>query len=87
LHEQACLEQKEVIFKPLGPKPISHVPSTLGQQSLVGKLTSMISLDLVRKHLVRLTEFPERHYKSDIGVLAAKWLFEEVVALNSSVSP
>lgn len=47
-------------------------------------LTSKIDVDLVKKHLVTLTEFPERYYKGDNGVLAAKWLYNEVVALNAS---
>ena len=69
------------------PPAISKFPSALGQQSLVKSLISKIDESQVRAHLVRLTQFPERYYKSDNGVAAAQWLYTQVVALNASASP
>lgn len=48
-----------------GPKPDTRIPTILSQQSLVKNLLSKIDPDLVRKHLVTLTEFPDRYYKGN----------------------
>lgn len=69
-----------------GPTPLSVFPTALSQQSAVAKLIAAIDEALVRKHLVTLTEFPDRYYQSDNGVLAAKWLSDQVVALNATAS-
>lgn len=71
---------------PRAPSPISSFPTVLAQQLLVNTLISKINPDLVKKHLVRLTEFPERYMNSNNGDLAAKWLMDEVISLNASVS-
>jgi hypothetical protein len=71
---------------PRAPSPVSSFPKILAQQPLVNNLISKINPDLVKKHLVRLTEFPERYMDSNNGDLAARWLMDEVISLNSSVS-
>jgi Peptidase family M28 len=75
------------LVKIKAPMASSTVPSALRQQQLVHNLIGQIDPLLVEKHLVRLTEFPERYYESKNGALAGQWLFDEVVALNSSASP
>jgi bacterial leucyl aminopeptidase len=75
------------LVKVKAPMASSTVPSALRQQQLVHNLIGQIDPILVEKHLIRLTEFPERYYESKNGALAGQWLFDEVVALNSSASP
>ena len=70
-----------------GPAPLSPVPVNLAQTSLVKDLLENASEDSARTFLTRLTQFPDRYWKSQNGIDAAKWIQDQVIALNSSVDP
>ncbi|KAJ3272308.1 Leucine aminopeptidase 1 [Terramyces sp. JEL0728] len=69
------------------PKAISTFPTALSQQTLVNSLISQIQVDNVKAHVTKLSSFPERYYKSQNGVDAAAWLYNEVANLAKVVSP
>lgn len=69
------------------PAPLSPVPVNLSQTDLVKGLLENASEDSARNFLTRLTLFPDRFYKSKNGIDAAKWIQDQVIALNSSVDP
>ncbi len=68
------------------PAPISPIPSNVAQTTLVKDLLRNASEDDARAFLTRLTQFPDRYYKSQNGIAAAEWIRDQVVALNSSVA-
>ncbi|KAI8909609.1 hypothetical protein EDD86DRAFT_190388 [Gorgonomyces haynaldii] len=84
-HEKPAAQ--DLGFANIAPKAASKFPTALAYQSLVNSLISQVSETSIKSHIVTLSDFPERYYKSDNGVKAANWLADQVRALNSSVSP
>jgi hypothetical protein len=74
-------------IKATAPPSISTMPSSLSQKASVSKLLGLISSEKTLAWMTRLTQFPERYYKSDNGVLAAKWIRDQIVALNGELDP
>lgn len=81
--------EPQLSFKPpsltKGPASTSKFPTMISQQTLVNSLIAKIDGDAIKAHLVRLTQFPDRYYKSDNGVAAADWLVEQVNMLKPLV--
>ncbi|KAI9346251.1 hypothetical protein BDR26DRAFT_893219 [Obelidium mucronatum] len=63
------------------PSPIT-LPTTPKFQSVVKPLLSRIDQSQMSSWLIKLTQFPERHYKSQNGVAAAKWIQSTVQNLQ-----
>lgn len=68
-----------------GPATTSKFPTIVSQQNLVNSLIAKIDGDAIKAHLIRLTQFPERYYKSNNGVAAADWLSAQVDLLQPLV--
>lgn len=63
------------------PRPIS-LPTRVAFTDIVKPLIAKSSQDEMSKFLVRLTQFPERDYKSLNGVAASAWIAQQARALK-----
>ncbi|KAI8616989.1 hypothetical protein BC830DRAFT_1062889 [Chytriomyces sp. MP71] len=59
------------------------LPTNVAFQSVVKPLISKVDVDQITTYLTRLTQFPERHYKSQNGVDAANWILNSVQSLSA----
>ncbi|KAJ3107473.1 Leucine aminopeptidase 1 [Phlyctochytrium planicorne] len=91
----AALRSREVVerraenftftdFAALTKGPVSPVaiPTAPAFQSIVKPLIASASQTDMQSWLIRLTQFPERWYKSQNGVAAANWIRDQVNALT-----
>ncbi|KAJ3001816.1 UNVERIFIED_CONTAM: hypothetical protein HDU68_006631, partial [Siphonaria sp. JEL0065] len=62
------------------PSPIT-LPSKPAFQSVVNPLLAKVDQNQIKTWMTKLTQFPERYYKSQNGVDAAKWIQSTVQAL------
>ncbi|KAJ3099588.1 Leucine aminopeptidase 1 [Phlyctochytrium planicorne] len=66
-----------------GPANPVKIPSAVAFQSTVNPLIASISQAKMKSWLITLTQFPERYYKSQNGVAAAKWIRDQVNTLTA----
>ncbi|KAJ3200132.1 Leucine aminopeptidase 1 [Dinochytrium kinnereticum] len=66
----------------IGPPAPIALPKVAAFQSVVNPLIAMISQPLMKAWAIRLTQFPERYYKSVNGAAAANWIRDQANALK-----
>ncbi|KAI8847067.1 hypothetical protein BC829DRAFT_434074 [Chytridium lagenaria] len=78
------LERRQINGSPMtmGPPVPVALPSVPAYQSVVNPLIAQISQDAMKAWVIRLTEFPERYYKSVNGREGANWIRDQVQALT-----
>ncbi|KAI8896537.1 hypothetical protein BC833DRAFT_597174 [Globomyces pollinis-pini] len=64
------------------PKVSTSFPSSISFKSVVDELFNSISQVKSKEFLIRLTQFPERHYQTANGVAAANWIYNQVKQLS-----
>ncbi|KAJ3232355.1 hypothetical protein HDU81_003037 [Chytriomyces hyalinus] len=64
------------------PSPIT-IPTAVSFQSVVNPLIAKVDVPKIEAWLTKLTLFPERFYKSNNGVAAAKWIRDTVQNLTA----
>lgn len=69
-----------------GPPAISQFPKSLSHGDIVNKMKTTASPDLLKAYIVRLTQFPERYYKSKNGVASAQWIYQQIADLIPKTS-
>ncbi|KAI8835316.1 hypothetical protein BC829DRAFT_493585 [Chytridium lagenaria] len=66
----------------IGPPVPITLPSVAAYQSVVNPLIAKISQPAMKAWVIRLTQFPERYYKSANGIAGANWIRDQVQALS-----
>ena len=68
------VQRNHVVASVNAPATISEIPLRTSKQSVVSNLLTLADVEEKASFLTRLTEFPDRYFKSDNGVKAAEWI-------------
>ncbi|KAJ3216579.1 hypothetical protein HDU67_009274 [Dinochytrium kinnereticum] len=72
---------KALLRPTIGPPAPIALPKTAAFQNVVKPLIAQISQPSMKSWLIRLTEFPERYYKSANGIASTVWIRDQANAL------
>lgn len=68
-----------------GPATISDIPKQVSKYSLVSNILRLADVVETSSFLTKMTTFPDRYFKSNNGVAAATWIYDQVLGLKGSL--